>query len=340
MNYTKVVLNDLNSIVNDSNIPWEDMRNSRVLITGGTGMIGRGCVRVLAQLNHIKNLNIQIYAMGRNLEKGKELELLPNVTFIQGDITKELQINVPIDFVIHCAAVTKSSEMVSNPVGLIETELTGSKNVLDVALKNNVKSIVYTSSMEGYGELDLLEVTESEQGYVDLRNPRSSYPMCKRMIETLCNSYYSQYELPTKIVRLGMVFGAGENFMEDNRVWAQFVRCALANESLILHTKGESVSSFCYLADALRGIFLTLLTSPSGETYNIATLHCQIKEFAERIAKQFELEVKIEMPVNVKQLGYSSNFKWPLNADKIKKLGWKPQVVTIEDMVKHVVDDL
>ena len=340
MKNTKILLDDLNSVVNDINIPWQDMKDSSVLVTGATGMIGRGCVRVLAQLNHIKNLNIKIYATGRNIEKGQELELLPGVKFIQANITEHLQLNSSMDFVIHCAAVTKSSEMVANPVGLIETELVGSKNILELARQDNVKSIVYTSSMESYGQLNLSDVKETDQGYVDLKNPRSSYPMCKRMIELLCNSYYSQYHLPTKIVRLGMTFGAGENFAEDNRAWAQFLRCALAKKDIVLHTKGESVSSFCYLSDALRGIFLTLLTAPSGETYNIATLHCQIKEFAERIAGMFGVSVEINQPANIKQLGYAGEFKLPLNTDKIKQLGWCPQVTTVENMVTHVIDNM
>jgi Nucleoside-diphosphate-sugar epimerases len=338
MNNSTILLNDLESVIYDNAIPWETLQNSNVLITGATGMIGRGCVNVLGLLNKACGYNIKIYALGRNLEKGKELAQISGVQFMQADIKNALEIEGAIDYIIHCAAVTKSSEMLSNPVGVIETELSGSKNMLEFARAKNCKSFLYTSSMESYGLLDLSDVTETDQGYIDLTNPRSSYPMCKRMTESLCNCYWSQYHLQTNIVRLGMVFGAGEEFANDNRVWAQFAQRVFKQEPIILHTEGKSLRSFTYLSDALKGIFLVLLLSPGGETYNIATHSCEIRAFAENLADKYELKVEITPPKNIAQLGYAKEYKLPLNSEKIKALGWKPQIARVEDMVARVIE--
>lgn len=339
MNYSAILSEDIVSIINDDTIAWQKLQNSSVLITGATGMIGRTCVRALGALNSQQHYNIKIYALGRNAEKGKALEQIQGVTFIQADIKDDLEIQGKFDYVIHCAAITQSSEMLSNPVGLMETELFGSKNILNLALANQVKGFVYTSSMESYGILDSSDVKEIDQGYIDMNNPRNSYPMCKRMIETLCNCYWSQYQLPTKIVRLGMVFGAGEDFKNDNRVWAQFTKCAYENKPISLHTTGESLRSFVYLSDAIRGIFLVLLSSVCGETYNIAACSHKIKDFAQNIANKFNLDIKINPPTNLEKLGYVSEFKLALNVDKLLSLGWKPQITQIENMVERVIDE-
>ena len=337
MNYSAILLNDLENVIGDTAIPWEQLQGHSILVTGATGMIGRGCVRVLGLLNKSHNYNMKIYAMGRNLEKGAELAQMPDVQFIQADIKDPFDIKEKIDYVIHCAAVTKSSEMLSNPVGVIETELAGSKNALEFARLNACKGFLYTSSMESYGVLDLPDVKEENQGYIDITNPRSSYPMCKRMIESLCTCYWFQYKVPTKIVRLGMVFGAGEEFFNDKRVWAQFTNCAFKKNPIVLHTEGKSLRSFTYLSDALKGIFLTLLSSSGGEIYNIATHSCEIREFAENVANKYKLKVEIAPPENIKQLGYAKEYKLPLNSDKIRALGWKPQITKVEDMVERVI---
>lgn len=339
MNYSKILSEDIESVTKDQTICWERLRDSSVLITGATGMIGRACARVLGKLNDDEKLNVVAYALGRNAKIGKELEQINGVTFLQVDLRETLEIRQPIDYVIHCAAVTKSAEMLADPVGLIETELSGSKNILELARMNSVRGFVYISSMEEYGLLDLPKVKESDQGYVDITKPRSSYPMCKRMVETMCNCYFNQYRLPTKIARLGMICGAGEDFTRDKRVWAQFAKCAYERKPIILHTEGGSLSSFAYLADASRAIFMMLLSDISGETYNVATCSCTIKEFAQKIGNKFGVEVKVQPPENVAKLGYASDFRMRLDTSKLKMLGWKPRVDTIEDMIGRIIED-
>lgn len=331
MNYPQTVLEYLQSIISETAIPWEKLHDCTVLITGATGMIGRGCVRVLSLLGGVK-----IIALGRNEAKGAKLEQLPNVRFIKHDITEPLNIDETINYIIHCAAVTKSAEMVANPVGVIDTELHGAKNMLELALQKNVKGFIYTSSMESYGQPDLATIKETDQGTIDLTNPRSSYSMSKRMVELFCNCYHSQYALNTNILRLGMTIGTSEDVQTDSRVWAQFARAALNGENIVLHTEGKSVTSICHLSDALRAIFLVLLTAPRGETYNVAVTHCSIREFAE----SFGVGVKVEIPADVAKLGYANEFRLPLDCLKIRALGWLPAFSNAVDISRNFVAEV
>ena len=326
---------DIENVISDPAVPWAELRGSSVLVTGATGTIGGAIIRVLGELNR-RGYGIVIFAIGRNREKGMVLEKIKGVRFIAADIREKL--DVTADYIFHCAAVAESVKMVSDPVGVIDTELAGGKNLLELARKNHIKGMVYTSSMEAYGILSLESVTERDMGYLDLTKSRSSYPQAKRMMETLCNCYFAQYGLPVNIVRLGMTFGAGMDFTYDNRVWAQFARSVTNCSPIVLHTAGESLSAFAYITDALRGMFLVLLSPRHGETYNVASVCIKIKDLAQRVAQRFGLNVVIDLPENINAMGYASEFMFPLNTRKLQKLGWQPLVTEVEEMFLKTIE--
>jgi dTDP-glucose 4,6-dehydratase len=330
---------DLEKIIFDSSIPWEKLLGSTILVTGATGSIGKAVVSVLGELNRINRSGINIIAAGRDLAKGRAMENIDGVRFIAFDIRERFNVPCQIDYIFHCAAVTESVKMVSDPIGVIETELYGGKNILEFAVKNNVKGMVYTSSMEVYGRIDLESVGEGDMGYLDLTNPRCSYPQAKRMMEALCNSYFYQYELPVNIVRLGMTFGAGMDYSQDKRVWAQFARCVHSASPIVLHTPGKTLRSFVYITDALSGMFLVLLGPKYGETYNVASVCITIKEMADRVANRFGLKVILDPPANIDKMGYAGDFNLPLNSGKLKNIGWKPFVTEIEEMFARTIAD-
>jgi len=337
MNNLNILNDDINNVIFDQNIKWDNLRNKSVLITGATGIIGKSIAIVLGEINKRFYFKITIYAIGRNIEKGKALEKIDGVKFINTDIRNKIIINESIDYIIHCAAITESVKMLNAPVDVIETELNGGKNVLDLALLKKVSGMVYTSSMELYGILNLPEIFEKDLGYIDLTNPRNSYPQSKRMMESMCNCFYSQYSLPINIVRLGMTFGAGMDFINDKRVWAQFARCIYKHESIVLHTAGESLRSFVYISDAVKGIFIALLDKKYGETYNIASTYLKIKELAEKLANKFNLDVIINPPSDINKTGYMSELMLPLNSDKIKGIGWNPFIINVVDMFERTL---
>jgi nucleoside-diphosphate-sugar epimerase len=338
MTESSVFLEDLRSVIDDNAIDFEKLRGKNVLITGATGFLGNFCVRVLSDLNSQKNYGIKIIAVGRNIEKGAALEKLPSVYFLKADLRQPLLLNGEVDYILHLAAVTKSAEMVGNPVGVMETELSGIKNVLELARAKNVKGFVYTSSMESYGIMNKTEIFEEDQGYIDLASPRSCYPQSKRTAELLCNCYYTQYSLPVNMLRLGMTFGAGAK-PDDKRVFAQFARDAVNGDQITLHTEGNSIRSFIYSSDAVKAMLLALLSDTKGQTYNVATQAISIRELAEIVAGMYGMKVMVNPPSDLEKMGYQSDFCLPLNTNKIKKAGWKPSVMDVRVMYERLLKD-
>ena len=96
--------------------------------------------------------------------------------------------------------------------------------------------MVYLSSLEVYGTPDGTKefITESDYGYIDPLQARSSYSEGKRMVECLCKAYQEEYGVPVRVARLSQTFGTGVAY-DDGRVFAEFARCAMEKKDIVLH---------------------------------------------------------------------------------------------------------
>ncbi len=318
---------EIEDVLMDSNISWKELEKSTFLITGANGLIGGALVRALKAANERYGLDIKIIAHTRQTH---------------GDIRYEIRIDAMPDYIIHCAAITKSSEMLNNPVEVMSVEINGTRNVLDLARTANCKSFVYLSSMEVYGQAEKDEVCEDDLGYIDLSNPRSSYPESKRFCELLCTAYYKQFGVPVKIARLARTFGGGVD-PADTRVFAQFARSAINGVDIELHTDGKSVGNYCYISDAIRGLFTLLLKGNNGQAYNIAnpSASMTIRQMSELVADKVcsgKIKVTVNVPDDIEERGYLPYVGFVLNIDKIKKLGWAPKYGLCEMYERMIAD--
>lgn len=332
---------------NENNIA-EKLENKTIFITGASGTIGRNIILFIERLNTEKNANIKVAACVR--DKQKAISLIGKSDFLtlyQGDITDNAFFTIidePIDYIVHCAANTNSKIMVTNPVETLDGIVIGTRNILDFAFANQVKSMVYLSSMEIYGKLPYEEarVTEEKTGEVDLLSARSCYPLGKRIAENYCYCYCNEYGVPVKIARLAQVIGKGIS-PEDNRVYAQFARSAIREEDIILHTAGESMGNYVDAEEAVEALFLILLKGENGSAYNVVNEEnsMSIKEMAEMVAEKIahnNIQVKFDIPQN-NVYGYSSSTGMKLSGEKIRKLGWNP-VVSLEDMYRKMIKEM
>jgi nucleoside-diphosphate-sugar epimerase len=334
----------LRSVLSDDNIPWDKLKECTILVTGTTGLIGGIVARVLAAANESRGLGMRLIAHGRNKDKGETLARELSAEFISGDIRHMATVSDiydKLDYMIHCAAITKSADMVAKPVDVIATTVDGTKNMLELAKEKHCRGFVFLSSMEIYGQTGPRELSESDLGSLDLSNPRSSYPESKRLCELMCVAYAAEHGLPTKIARLARTFGAGTpNDESDMRVANQFARKALASEDIELHTPGNSIANCCYMSDTIRGLLVILLKGENGQAYNIANPEASmtIREMAEMVAGNYEINVTVKIPDDLKKLGYAPDIGYTLNADKLTALGWKPRY-GLEEMYKRMIED-
>lgn len=325
---------DLEAIAN-SELPFERMKSSTILVTGSTGLIGSQVVQALAACNRLTNLDLRILALVRNPEKARIVfgELLdrPDVDLVVSDIVDGIDVSERVDYVIHCASVTASKEMVKHPVETISTSVLGTKNVLDFAKHHHAKSVVYLSSMEVYGTFGALSrvVSERDLGIIDLADVRSCYPESKRLCENMCVGYCKEYGVPVKIVRLAQTFGAGV-LPGDNRVFSQFARSVIEGEDIVLHTPGRSEGNYCYTRDVIKALIVVLLEGENGESYNVSNeaSHTTILGMAELVCRtiaQDAIKVRFHIPES-NVYGYAPETRVKIDSSKLRSLGWMPEV--------------
>lgn len=338
-----VVQEDMNIALSDRSIPWGKLDGKAVMISGATGLIGRTLVNLLLAYGQTVSDPPKILALVRSLQKARDIwGDNPCIQPVLWSAEEPLHYDGKVDYIIHGASQTSSRGFVEQPVETIRTALSGTENLLLSAREKQVKGFIYLSSMEVYGTPQTDEmITEAYVGVIDPLKVRSCYPEAKRMCESLCVSYCSEYGVPATIARLTQTFGPGVQ-ADDNRVFAEFARCAINKRDIILHTKGETKRSYVYTADAARAILSILLLGTPAQAYNVANsdTYCTIYEMAQMVAAdlaQNEISVRCEL-TDAEKLGYAPVLHMNLDTARICRLGWKP-TCGLSDMFRRMIAD-
>lgn len=339
---------DVKRIATSSMIPWESYSGKIIFVTGATGLIGSLLVMALACRNRLFHENIKIKALARNLEKAKlvfsEISETDGLEIVVGDVNNSLEHVGPIDYIVHAASVTSSKDFVTKPVETISTAIDGTKHVLELARTQNVRGMLYLSSLEVYGvpENKVL-ISETDSGYIDCLQVRSSYSEGKRMVECLCASYVSEYGVPVKVARLCQTFGAGVAYT-DNRVFAQFARSAIEGADIVLKTKGETLRNYCYTADAVKALLLILAKGNVGGAYNVANpaTAISIADMAKFVCEHFsagQSKVVFDIAEDATKLGYNPVVKICLDTTKLEQLGWSAEY-NLTQMFERTIESM
>lgn len=321
-------------IVMKSPIDWEKFRNKTILITGATGRLGMYIVETLAQADINWNLNLRIVALARSREKlervfGSTLEL-PNVQPLIQDITAPIDSCNGADFIFHTAGLASPSDFTSAPVDTLWGHVKGTHNVLEFARRKKDCQVFYVSTVEIYGEWKSDEgITEGDMGAMRCDNARACYPEAKRLSETMLAAYMAQYQVPYRGVRLCHTFGPGIS-LDDGRAFAEFIDDVVHEKDIVLQSDGSAMRTYTYVADAVGAILLIATKGEDGNFYNVANLDnlVSIRDLAALIAS---LDPKGKVKVrytddNAQKLKYLPFKLGIMNVDKVKKLGWKPEV--------------
>ena len=322
--------------VSQSSVLKELEAGASVLITGATGLIGSQLTWALAYHSLMAEKKLQIITLVRSEEKARAafgaLIDAGLVKLCVGDIVELPKVEETVDYIVHGASATSSRYFVEKPVETIITALKGTQNVLELAKEKNVKKVVYMSSLEVYGTPDNTKeyISETDYGYIDPMQVRSSYSEGKRMVETMCVSYAKEYGVPVVVARLSQTFGAGVSY-EDGRVFAEFARCVIEKRNIVLHTQGKTLRTYCYLRDAIDAIFCLMLRGESGQAYNVTNMDTAITiidmaKMVSGLESDGKVQVVVDIPEDVSSFGYNPEMVIRLDSRKLQSLGWKPEV--------------
>lgn len=338
----KIIQDDLKIII-DQDIKFDVLKNKKILITGATGMLASYYMYVLMYLNDKFDYNIKIYALVRNKEKLEKItgySLRNDIIVVEQDVCSKIKIEEKIDYIIHMASSANPATITTNPVGIINANVIGTLNVLELAKKYN-SQVIFTSTREVYGKMDenKEEIFETDMGILDCTELRSCYPESKKMAENLIVSYAYQYGIKYKIARIAHSYGPGMIIHNDGRIMSDLISNIVNGENIILKSNGEAKRAFCYIMDAITALIRITVNEKENEIYNVAneTEEISIRDLAYSLKewyKEKNIDVIFQIQENNNQ--YVKFKRTKLNTRKIESIGWKP-VIKLKNGINKTV---
>lgn len=275
---------------------WQRLANSKIFITGGTGLFGHWLLDGLSDANRRMNLKIQATVLTRNPAKAiaKMPTLDHRIKFIQGQVENFDLPSEKFDFIFHMAT-TSAEETFSG--GDQSKKLTmlfeGTQRVLELAHKSRVKRILFTSSGAVYGNQICDGIRESSLTCVDAQKAESSLALGKAVAEFLINRAFEETKLDVVIARCFSFVGPG---MPLNLHYAigNFVKNVIDETPLIIKGDGKAIRSYMHMGDLIWWLLKLIVDGQSGQAYNVGSNESiSILELAERVKLVTKSDQKI-----------------------------------------------
>jgi len=263
---------DLDYIVDGVGNAWDQLRDRSVLITGGTGIIGKWLIATLHHLNIKHALNVRATVVSRDprrfLIKHPYWAADHRLSWIKGDVcTLDLSSKHHFSYIIHAAADVVDAR---SPGDIVNTCYIGTSKVLQVARLCGATRLLYLSSGAVYGKsaLDLRGIPESFSGAIDCLSLDSAYAEGKRVAELLCAIENDKGGIEIPVARcfamVGPYLPLDKHFAIGN-----FIGSALKGIPIVIEGNGTPIRSYLYMADVVIRLWLLLINGKGGVAYNV-----------------------------------------------------------------------
>ena len=252
-------------------------------------MLASYLVYYLIWLNEMQDARIRIIALVRSTKKGNRrfgsYLFAPYFSMRMDNICAPLNIDEPVDYIIHAASLASPQYYGPNPVEVSGPNVLGTYYLLQLARQKSVKGFLFFSTGDIYGKMpqDIGNFSEEQIGIMDPLDAHSCYGESKRMGENWCASFAREYHVPTRSVRITHTYAPTMDVEHDPRVFASFMKCLMNHQDIIMLSDGTAKRPFCYIADAVAAFLLILLKGENGQAYNMSNEHefLSIGELAE-----------------------------------------------------------
>ena len=304
----------------------------KILVTGGAGFIGSNFIRhLLGASSKYAIISYDKLTYAGNLANLESVANHPNYRFIKGDICDVEAVEAAMrgcDAIVHFAAESHVDRSIYEPAPVIQTNVTGTFVLLEMARKLGVWRFVHVSTDEVYG--DIPPGAFADENFP--LQPSSPYSASKAGSDLLVRSYVRTYGFPAMITRSSNNYGP---YQFPEKFVPLMITNALHDKPLPIYGDGRQQRDWLHVEDNCRGILGVLEKGKTGEVYNIGGL--DLEENLTMVRRILELTGKPESLLSHVQDRPGHDRRYALNCKKIEtELGWKP-MISLEDGLRQTI---
>jgi dTDP-glucose 4,6-dehydratase len=318
----------------------------KIIVTGGAGFIGSAVVRHAIRAGHqVVNLDALTYAA--NLENVRPVANSPNYSFVRADIRDRAALDAVFaehspDAVMHLAAESHVDRSIDGPGDFIETNITGTFNLLEAArafwtLKGRPEAFRFhhISTDEVYGSLGSTGQFTEDTPYA----PNSPYSASKAASDHLVRAWHKTYGLPVLVTNCSNNYGP---YHFPEKLIPVAIIKALAGEPIPVYGAGENVRDWLYVEDHADALLTVLERGEVGRTYNIGGENERRNIDLVRTICTILDQLRPAGRPYAEQISFVSDrpghdLRYAIDPTRIRtELGWRPSV-TVEQGLERTV---
>ena len=305
-------------------------RIERLLVAGGAGFIGSNFIRLLRR----ERPETEVWVLDRLTYAGNRANLAefeddPGFRFVHGDICDRKLVDElagQVGAMVNFAAETHVDRSLMDPLEFARTDVYGTAMLCEAARAHRHQVFLQVSTDEVYGH-----VPEGRSGEDGPLRPRSPYAASKAGGELLARSYAISHGLPLLVTRGSNTYGP---YQYPEKIVPVLVTNAIDELPLPLYNDGSAVRDYVYVEDHCRAIDLVLHEAPAGEVYNVGTGRETTGNEVARAVLALTGRPPSLLQYVADRPGH--DYRYALDAAKIRALGWRPEV-DFEDGMERTV---
>jgi dTDP-glucose 4,6-dehydratase len=309
----------------------------KVLVTGGAGFIGSNFVLYwLQQHPDDEIINVDVLTYAGNVENLRAVENLPNYRLVQADIRDAKlmeQVTQGVELIVHFAAETHVDRSMTTPEVFLQTNVLGTYNLLNAAVKNRVPHFHHVSTDEVFGTLEL---NQTEKFTLESKyDPQSPYAASKAGSDHLVRAYANTYGLTYTLTNCSNNYGPWQ-FPE--KLFGLVITNALDGKKVPMYGDGLNVRDWLFVTDHVRAIERVLLSGKKNVTYLVGGLVKDISnlEVVKMILQLMEKNPDDYIEFVADRAGHDRRYSVDWSVIK-RELDWQPEV-TLEQGLRQTIE--
>ena len=330
---------DLDHILSETRPLWDEVRNKRIFITGGTGFFGCWLLESFVHINRQLHLNARATVLTRDPAafalKCPHLAADPALIFLAGDVRNFDFSDGDFPYVIHAATEASAKQATEQPLEMLTTIIEGTARILDFASSHATRKFLLTSSGAVYGKqpANQTHVPEEYLGGPDPLDPASVYAEGKRISEQMCALQAEHSPIEIKIARC-FAFVGPHLPLDAHFAIGNFIGDVLAGRPIRINGDGTARRSYLYASDLAIWLWTMLFQAPSLVPVNVGSAHdLSILELAQAVVRS--LNASTEIHVAKSPIPGAAVARYVPSVDRAGKMLGLNQTVNLQEAIRR-----